>query len=139
MRVQAWLNEGWSREIALIGVRQAIAKNCSPWPPKSVQFFEGWITTAMARQASPLPAPRMAEQRSLPLLGVVSGKDSNYGGNRASPSKGGAFAAGLDRLDRLSEQQRLQTGGAEPGEGSNRDGGRDDPGRELPPRRNGVA
>lgn len=54
MRVQGWLNEGWTAPLIEIGARKAAARK-PPGSIRTVEFFEGAIADEIARQARPLP------------------------------------------------------------------------------------
>lgn len=54
MRVQGWLNEGWTAPLIEIGARKAASRK-RPGTIKTVEFFEGAIADEIARQARPLP------------------------------------------------------------------------------------
>ena len=54
MRIQAWLSNGWTREIILIGAKTAMTSK-RDGPPSSVSYFERPITRALAQQNAPLP------------------------------------------------------------------------------------
>lgn len=112
MRVQAWLNQGWHREIILVAVREVTAKRAAKaqGPPNTVQFFENAIAETIARQASPLP---VAEVRSSPKVLHVQA-------NQRHPA--GEFGASKDRF--RAAHRELKARIAELGdEGNGDDGG----------------
>lgn len=53
-RIQAWLNQGWTPEAAIAGVRASMAHK-RDGPPGTVGYFEKAIAREMARGAQPLP------------------------------------------------------------------------------------
>lgn len=53
-RVQAWLAQGWQREIILIGARKAMARK-RDGPPDGVTYFEKPIAREHALQQAPVP------------------------------------------------------------------------------------
>lgn len=53
MRIQAWLAQGWPRDIILIGVRKAMSRRDGA--PDSVSYFEKPIAREIALQSTPLP------------------------------------------------------------------------------------
>ncbi|WP_315729020.1 hypothetical protein [Bradyrhizobium sp. SZCCHNS2015] len=54
LRVQTWLNQGWSPEIITAAVKGAAARKTGA-PAASVQFFEKAIAEEVARQRAPVP------------------------------------------------------------------------------------
>ena len=80
LRVQAWLAEpGWTRDIILIGCREAMATK-RDGPPFSISFFEKPIARAIGRQAVPLP--KINEE--------IVNADTRQGSRRHRPAGGGA-------------------------------------------------
>lgn len=54
MRIQAWLDHGWSPELIRVGAREAMGRK-RDGPPDTVNYFEKPIARAVAKQTSPLP------------------------------------------------------------------------------------
>jgi|GEM_PF-1370195 len=54
MRIQAWIAQGWTRDVILIAVRKATARK-RDGAPDSVSYFEKPIAREVALQAAPLP------------------------------------------------------------------------------------
>lgn len=54
MRIQAWIDHGWPRELILVGAREAMARK-RDGPPDTVNYFEKPIARTVAQHAKPLP------------------------------------------------------------------------------------
>lgn len=92
MRVQAWLSQGWPRELILIGAKSAMARK-RDGPPHSVNFFEKSISRAVAEAARPVPETVIQQAEVVHVRGK-------------SEPKAGLVAAGQRRIEQLAELRR---------------------------------
>jgi hypothetical protein len=125
------LQREWRADLILIAARK-VAASFAHRPERHPQFL-GYLTKV-------IDGVHQNQQRQLPMVGTVAGKEHRHGGNsQTSRAQGrGVFAAGLSHLARLADERRLQSGGAEPGEGGAGDDGGDDLGGIVPGHRRGV-
>ena len=82
-RVQTWLSEGWKPELILIAVQEAMAKK-RDGPPKSINYFEGPIASAHAKQSAPLPKVQVSEAK---VIHVNRQPDQRPGGSIVQTAK----------------------------------------------------
>lgn len=67
MRVQTWLNTGWSREMIVTASREALAKK-RDGPPNSINYFEKPIVSFIAKQSAPLPQAKIIEGETVNVI-----------------------------------------------------------------------
>lgn len=101
MRVQAWLNEGWGREIILIGAKAAMARK-RDGPPHSVNYFEPAIARALADQSKPVPTASPRPNHATPLDNSFQGALARLGSTAASLRASASPGSGEDAPRLLS-------------------------------------
>jgi len=70
MRVQAWLNYGWTREVMVAAARGAMSRKADG-PPQTVNYFEKPISRMVAQQSAPIAT--VEENHVAQSSGVQSG------------------------------------------------------------------
>ena len=88
MRIQTWINQGWTGDVILIAVRKAMGRKRGG-APDSVAYFERAIAREVAEQAAPVPTATV-----IPLTPeTIHAKPTHGGGSRL-----------LQARDRILEQ-----------------------------------
>lgn len=76
MRIQAWINQGWTGDVILIAVRKAMGRK-RDGAPDSVGYFERAIAREVALQAAPVPTATV-----VPLTPEIIHGKPTHGGSR---------------------------------------------------------